>query len=460
MIGRRLSALLIATVVCVTTGLVAVGCGGGTTRHNTAAVPHIEIVLQAVPGYRQVTAQDLDAAVSTMRSRIRALGVTGFEIRKQEPNQIVIQLPGIHNVAQASKLIGQTGQLELYDLEGDLHYPSIDVNGNPVSHAGLFELLSPVQAQAKEGTPSAYALFTKTHTLVSGPSDTRAELFTSQHPKPLRGARVFKVPHGTVVITCGGPKSQAVICPGNADPSIVNYYLFFHRPELTGKDLNGSGVKQDFDVNGQPIVRLSFTSNGNHVFQSVTRQLYQRGQLRRAPQHFAIVLDNEIKSFPQIDYTDSTLSDGISGGGEITGIGSIGEAQNIALVLVTGALPVSFKQVESRILGSPATVAAQQWARSRKPVLQAFETAVLQYPRFLKAFKNQGNNFRLETDSSACWASTRPSPPSLAGATRFPSRRPPPSGLAGRAGHEPRRFGPCRLHRQAQSERSVRLAHA
>src|SRR5947208_7923575 len=283
-----------------------------------------------------------------MRTRIDKLGVSGAEIRKQEPSQIVIQLPGIHNFAQASNLIGQTAQLELYDLEGDLHTPSIDAQGNPVAAPTRYALLAPGQGLAKtSGTPTQFFLFDKKKVLVAGPSDTRAGLFTSEHPKQLPGERVFEVPHGLVIVTCGGIGSNAVVCPGNADPSVVSYYLFNHRPELTGKDLNADGIRQDFDSNGQPIVRLSFHSHGDSEFQTVTRHLYQRGQLRKSPQHFAVVLDNEIKTFPQIDYTDSSLSDGISGGGQITGISSLTEAQNIALVLQTGALPVTFKQVEN-----------------------------------------------------------------------------------------------------------------
>ena len=85
------------------------------------------------------------------------------------------------------------------------------------------------------------------------------------------------------------------------------------------------------------------------MFQNVTRTLYQRGKLRRHDQHFAIVLDGDIKAFPYIDHTDSTLSDGIAGGGQIqfgSGPGVLGEAQNIALVLKYGALPIPFKRVE------------------------------------------------------------------------------------------------------------------
>ena len=63
------------------------------------------------------------------------------------------------------------------------------------------------------------------------------------------------------------------------------------------------------------------------------------------PQHFAIVLDGQIQSYPQIDF--SQYPDGIAGtSAQITGIGSIGEAKNIALVLQTGALPVNFVQIE------------------------------------------------------------------------------------------------------------------
>ena len=58
------------------------------------------------------------------------------------------------------------------------------------------------------------------------------------------------------------------------------------------------------------------------------------------------MLDRDIKSFPQIDYTDPSLSNGISGGGQITNIGNFGEAKDLAIVLQTGALPLEFKQIE------------------------------------------------------------------------------------------------------------------
>src|SRR5262249_57228056 len=96
-------------------------------------------------------------------------------------------------------------------------------------------------------------------------------------------------------------------------------------PELTGSDLKLSGTRQDFDPNtNEPIVLMQFTGSGSHKFQEVTSEEYNRGHNRNGiPQHFAIVLDHEIRSFPQIDPTKSDLAGGSSGNAEISRIGSI-----------------------------------------------------------------------------------------------------------------------------------------
>jgi SecD/SecF fusion protein len=350
---RRKYLTLLAVIIAAVIGAVLLEVPGSPIHRNATLgldlKGGLEVVLKAVPPKgRALTSADLDRSVSIMRNRIDKLGVTEPEIRKQPPDQIVIQLAGVHDPAKAAAIIGQTAQLQLYDLEGDLVSPSIDTNGNAVAHAGRYALLAPVQGLAQHGSSGPFFLFGKKKQLLAQ-ADTRKGLFTPSHPKLLPGERVFAVPKNMVLITCGGLNSQAQFCPGNGDPTVVNYYLFKHQPpkipELTGTDLNGGGIRQDFDSVGNPIVRLAFTGKGDSIFQHVTQGLYQRGQFRKASQHFAIVLDNDIKAAPQIDYTDSTLQSGISGGGEITGV-TLKEAQQIALVLQTGALPVSFKQIE------------------------------------------------------------------------------------------------------------------
>ena len=159
-----------------------------------------------------------------------------------------------------------------------------------------------------------------------------------------------------VVVTCG---KGAVVCPGGngagVPPDRTWYYLFKYDPptvpQMTGEDLKLSGTRADFDTSpggaGRPIVTMEFTGKGSDQFEKITRDEWIRGKLRGTPQHFAIVLDREIKTFPQIDFTDGSLSSGIGGGrAQIQGLDSLREAKDIALVLQTGALPVKFETLD------------------------------------------------------------------------------------------------------------------
>jgi SecD/SecF fusion protein len=366
--ARRNHLILVGFIVAALAGVALIAIPGSPAHRKTRLgldlQGGLEVVLQAIPPKGQkVTQQGLDNAVTIMRNRVDKLGVSEPEIRKQGNDQIVIELPGVKNAAQAAQLIGKTAQLEFYDLQGDLTGPSVTTQGfvrYPVANPSLHSLLAGQQAKAKNGTPTDYYLFGKKKKVLAGPSETRQGLFTGRRTKVPTGGKVFAVPAGTVVITCTPTKGNG--CPGaGQDGGTIGttyYYLFKYDPtnpdeekripEMTGADLKSSGTQADFDPQtGQPVVRLSFTGRGNHIFQRITRTLYQRGRLwNNTPQQFAIVLDRDIKSWPQIDPTDSSLSNGISGGAQITNIGAYGEAKDLAIVLQTGALPYVFKQLE------------------------------------------------------------------------------------------------------------------
>ena len=351
----------------------------------------LEVVLKAQPpkGHK-LTTEDLDRSVSIMRNRVDKLGVASPEIRKQSPDQIVIQLAGVHNPQQAAAIIGKTALLELYDLEPALVSPSVTVTGQPVATTSLYQLLSRVQAAAKTGSPSQYVLFrpqkvstttgtgTKktVHTttvwvraagptaqLHRDPATGNAGLLDVSRGKVPKGDKVLPVPHNTVVITCG--VSTSSVCPGDPSglpgPGKTDYYLFKKGPypndrygpfpNMTGKDLSLSGTREDFDpTSGAPVVLMKFTGKGNKAFHTVTKNEVVRGSIQKAQQHFAIVLDNEIRSWPQVDYTDPSLANGIDpagSGAQITGMSGPNEAKNLALVLQTGALPVNFVPLEN-----------------------------------------------------------------------------------------------------------------
>ena len=354
--STRRSQLFILLLILAALGGVALLGVPGSPVHKKVTLGldlkgGLEVILKAVPpkGHK-LTASDLDRSVSIMRQRVDKLGVSEPEIRKEGTNEIVIQLPGVHDPAKAAAIIGKTAQLELYDLETDLTGPSIDAQGNAIPTARLFDLLAGQQAKAKQGTPEAWYLFDARKRLRAGPAQTRAGLFTRARPTLPKGWKVFAVPQNTTVITCG---QTEVVCPGlNAAPLQTYYYLFKRNlakgiPEMTGADLKLSGTRQDFDpTTNEPVVLMQFTGKGGKKFHDITRAEATRGRLRGALQHFAIVLDGELKSFPSIDY--SQYPDGIDpiNGAQITGIRSVGEAKDLALVLQTGALPVNFVQAE------------------------------------------------------------------------------------------------------------------
>ena len=343
----------------------------------------LEVILKAVPpkGHK-LTPGDLDRSITIMQRRINKLGVSEPEIRKQGTNQIVIQLAGVHDPAAAAKLIGTTAQLLFFDFEPDLVGPSSGPNSTPVATPSLYELLKQVQSQAAKGEPEAFYLFkaktvtkkpakkggkptTSTTHSIKGNAPTRAELLKPYRGRVPAGFEVLKVPAHMLAVSC--PVANG--CPGAsaASKNGTYYYLFKYfpnnpdgPPELTGKDLNSSGIRADIDpTSGQWTTLLSFTGHGSKMFQKITKAEYDRGKInaglagqgsnrslvQQYAGHSAIVLDNQLQSTPYIDYTDSSLQNGISGGAQIT-TGSASDAKNLALILQTGALPVEFKQIE------------------------------------------------------------------------------------------------------------------
>jgi SecD/SecF fusion protein len=341
----------------------------------------LEVVLKAVPpkGHK-LTSEDLDRSINIMRNRIDKLGVSEPEIRKQGTNQIVIQLAGVHDPKAAAALIGKTAVLEFYDFEADLTGPSVSgLNKVPVATPSLYALLSAPQTRtlADKGAAQWY-LFNPKKVVKAGPTPTKRALLNSEVvQKPTAegglGKRVPKtwtiltVAKDTVVVSCDVASGNCLSSQQVSSPKA--FYLLKHRlpktpdevgiPEMTGKDLKLSGTRADIDPNtNQPVVLMQFTGHGKKVFHTITRREAERGALicqgqrdkesvQRCAQHFAIVLDNQIESVPYIDFVQNP--DGIPGdtGAQIDlNGGSLGEAKKLALVLQTGALPVSFETAE------------------------------------------------------------------------------------------------------------------
>ena len=116
----------------------------------------LEVVLEARPeAGQELTEADLDRSVEIIRERVDRIGVSEPEIRTQDPNQIVVDLAGVFDAQRAAALIGQTAQLEFYDLQADVEPVSADAAGNPVPSATRF-LRWPESRTSIEGRPGEW----------------------------------------------------------------------------------------------------------------------------------------------------------------------------------------------------------------------------------------------------------------------------------------------------------------
>ncbi|WP_371369540.1 Protein translocase subunit SecDF [Sporomusa rhizae] len=104
---------------------------------------------------------------------------------------------------------------------------------------------------------------------------------------------------------------------------------------LTGKDLKDA--KAQADQSGQKLVSIEFTSEGTKKFADLTA--------RSVGKHIAILLDKQMLTNPVVNEPIP------NGKAVITGNRSMEEAERLAILLRSGALPVKLDVLETRTVG-------------------------------------------------------------------------------------------------------------
>jgi len=115
-------------------------------------------------------------------------------------------------------------------------------------------------------------------------------------------------------------------------------YVLQSEPLITGEYLADAGPAQRDPTYNEPIVPFEMTRQGARIFERQTS--------RNVGEQMAIVLDGRVQSAPVIQQTLSRRAQIELGGG-----GTLQEAQDLALVLRAGALPVPIQIVEERTVG-------------------------------------------------------------------------------------------------------------
>ncbi len=148
----------------------------------------------------------------------------------------------------------------------------------------------------------------------------------------------FHLVHPTVTPT---DAKQSVRPPGYdiyaSSDGFSQEYLLKKRAIVSGEDLVDSQPSFDQRTN-EPVVTFRFNTSGARRFGKVTQANIGRP--------FAIVLDNKVISAP-------VIRDAILGGsGQISGSFTVESANNLSILLRSGALPATLTIVEERTVGA------------------------------------------------------------------------------------------------------------
>ena len=249
----------------------------------------------------------LNQAERVVRNRVDKWGVSEPSITRRIDGTILVQLPGFKDPSKARELLGRTAQLQFKLLNEDSDaFESLTVNlppGISFSRRGNFKAIS----------------------------------FTSEDKQSIIDLTKSKIPEGSELLfeeeeIAGGKKRR------------FTSHLLFAANELSGEDVLDAITGTDASsFDNRPIVSLKFTGQGGKRFGEITGDNIQR--------RMAIVLDNTVVSDPVIQAKIP------SGSAQITlGSGSyqeqIQEAQDLSLILKSGALPAPITILEERQVGA------------------------------------------------------------------------------------------------------------
>ena len=271
----------------------------------------------------------VDQARQIINNRIDQFGVAEPSIQKQGENRILIQLPGLLDQERAKGLIGQTALLE-FKL----------VKTEEESKALLDRMDSYLARKSRSGAlPDSAAPDSILHPLTS-------KLLTSSHAEAVvlreNVALVDSMVRGVQADSTFLTDAQLVWDAHDTDVSgrtARALYVVGNEALMKGSEVASAQMRLDLDAArpGAPGVSFNLTSRGGALFGDITGANVGR--------RLAIVLDQKIQSAPNIQEKIPR------GQGSITGSFSEEEAQNLAIVLRSGALPAPVNIIEERTIG-------------------------------------------------------------------------------------------------------------
>lgn len=305
----------------------------------------------------------LDRALKVVRQRIDEFGVAEPVVQKAGEERIIVELPGIDDAERAQDVVQKSAFLEFqitdktqafekvmprFDEIAKTQGISIGTATTSPGDSAKPTVVSPLLTQKTDSASDSSKLAastgadTTTKAVVGGLFTTNVQVgqIPGQYIIPERAYPAIEQALNLPAIQAAMPPGKVirwgVDSIGAGTEQFRALYVLDSRPIITGEVLTDARPSTD-PVEGN-VVQFTLNNEGARRFKVETG--------KHVKDNMAIVLDQRVVTAP-------TLQSAIGRNGQITlGGGSLQAAQDLALVLRAGALPVPLKVAEVRQIGA------------------------------------------------------------------------------------------------------------
>src|SRR5919107_2606973 len=319
--------------------------------------------------------RDLQLALTVLRKRIDEFGVSEPVVQKVGDERIVVELAGIDDPARAKAIVQRSAFLEfkitnetralekaLPAMDRVLRSMGIKAEGAPAQPSAVQQLLGGDTAKARQGTADSAG---RKDTAATGRRKDTTSADTSAVVGGVlssliqaSGTAGSEIPGEYAVSETAFPRVDSLLsipavarqlprgvslrwsaAPTSVGVQPVRFLYALDEPSIvTGSNLVDAQAQLDPLTNG-PIATFELDRAGGRKFGEETG--------KHVGDYMAILLDGRVQGRPPV------IQSRIGRNGQITLAGrTLQEAQDLALTLKAGALPIPLKIVEERQVGA------------------------------------------------------------------------------------------------------------
>ena len=279
--------------------------------------------------------------IEIIQNRVDQFGVAEPTIQKQGNNRVIVELAGIEDSERARDLLQSTALLELMIVKNvestNAIIRQIDSimtasNGNDVEQNDQINELFDSSSSSELGFSSLLISVGGNLAIASKDLTALKDILSKEDVK-----QILEATNSTILTS---DSSIKLINEIGEEEEFYTLFHLFNNAELTGGVIEDAQMRlsQAGVTAGQAVVEVEMNSEGSREWARITGANINN--------RIAIVLDKKVHMAPVI------RSQIFGGGTVIEGLDSIEEAEDIAIVLRAGALPVPVTIAEERTVGA------------------------------------------------------------------------------------------------------------